>query len=170
VKVDTAAPAQAGANAARLPAGAQLVENPTAEQVAAARPALRAEGGAVDEGSLDWSVGDRYNSLYVQWSSYDAYWYRYSPYYYTWPAAMAAHVGRPYIAVRLVYLFSYHYNYHYFNYCTYNFGTYWYIPWQYLCHTCHHGYYPVYFYVRYVYIWYGHYYYYYQWRPYQMYF
>ena len=166
--VTDAAPAPAQAAPAGLPKGAQLVENPTAEQLAAARPALARDG--VGGPSLDWSVSNYNNSFYVTWTSYDAYWYRYYPYYQTWPAAMAAYVGYPYISVRLVYLFSYNYNYTYFNYCTYPFGAYWYIPWNYLCQSCTIGYHPVYFYTRYVYIYYGYYYYTYAWRPYSMYY
>lgn len=159
----------AGAGAAvSLPKGAQLVENPTAEQLAAARPALERNG--VGSPSVDWSVSNSYNSFYVTWTTSDAYWYRYYPYYQTWPAAMAAYVGYPYISVRLVYLFSYNYNHTYFNSCTYPFGSYWYIPWNYLCQYCTVGYYPVYFYTRYVYIYYGYYYYTYAWRPYTMYY
>ena len=163
-----AAPVTSADAPAGLPKGAQLVENPTAEQLAAARPALARQG--VDGPSLDWSVSNRYNSFYVTWTSSDAYWYRYYPYYQTWPAAMAAYVGYPYISVRLVYLFSYNYNYSYFSSCTYPFGAYWYIPWNYLCNACQVGYHPVYFYTRYVYLYYGYYYYTYAWRPYNMYY
>lgn len=167
VNVDAgAAPAQA-APAVRLPAGAQLVDNPSADQLAAARPAIAAAG--IDDG-LDWSVCNCNNSFYVNWSYNDNYYYRYSPYYYTWPAAMSAHVGYPYIAPRLTYLFSYSHNHYYFTQCTYSYGTYWYIPWNYLCYGCNYGYHPVYFYSRYVYIYYGRYYYFYSWRPYTLYY
>ncbi len=163
-----AAPAAVPAAPASLPRGAQLIQNPTAEQLAAARPALGRD--VVGDATADWSVNNYNNSFYVTWTSYDAYWYRYYPYYQTWPAAMAAYVGYPYISVRLVYLFSYNYNYYYFNSCTYPFGAYWYIPWNYLCQYCTSGYYPVYFYTRYVYLYYGYYYYTYVWRPYYLYY
>ena len=169
VAQEAAAPPTASAGApAGLPKGAQLVENPTAEQLAAARPAMARQG--VDGPSVDWSVSNYNNSFYVTWTPSDAYWYRYYPYYQTWPAAMAAYVGYPFISVRLTYLFSYNYNYYYFNNCTYSFGSYWYIPWNYLCQYCSMGYHPVYFYTRYVYIYYGYYYYTYAWRPYSMYY
>lgn len=163
-----AAPAQPAARSPKLPAGAQLVENPTAEQLAKARPAEATEGGV--DNSPDWNVRNYNNTFYVTWTSYDAYYYRYYPYHYSWPAAMAAYVGYPYISPRLVYLFTYSYNWYYFSQCTYPYGSVWYIPWRYLCQTCGHNYYYVYFQVRYIYYYYGYYYYTYGWRPYSLYF
>ncbi len=171
VAADAKAPTQKSAAPAglKLPAGATLVENPTAEQLAAARPAPLARGQGSPSLAPDWNVVNN-GYFYVTWTSYDAYWYRYYPYYYTWPAAMAAYVGYPYISTRLVYLFTYSYNYPYFTSATYPFGVYWYIPWNYLCNVCGVGYYPVYFYTRYVYYYYGYYYYGYTWRGYYLYF
>lgn len=166
--VETAqAPAQPAARAPKLPAGAQLVENPTAEQLAKARPSLAAGG---PDNSTDWYVRNYNNTFYVTWTASDAYYYRYYPYYYSWPAAMAAYVGYPYISTRLVYLFSYSYNWPYFSQCTYPYGAVWYIPWNYLCQTCAPNYNYVYFQVRYVYYYYGYYYYSYGWRPYMLYY
>ena len=47
-------------------------------------------GNSLAEAGTDWSVCNCYNSFYVNWTRSDAYWYRYYPYYQTWPAAMAA--------------------------------------------------------------------------------
>lgn len=94
-------------------------------------------------GGWDYNTGAMFYSSYGDWT-----YYRYN--YYPLCNSMAAYIRRPYMSTSLVNFWGYNQNY-FQNYCYSNYGTYYYMPYQYACqqyYGCNVGYKPAYFWTR----------------------